>query len=74
MSLAWRYVSALPAQQVGGYQTADIRLAWRPSRSVEFSISGQNLLQPHHAEYGGDPAGLVGIERDVYAAITFRQK
>jgi iron complex outermembrane receptor protein len=74
ISLAWRYVSALSAQNVAGYLTADVRLAWRPRRSVEFSISGQNLLQPRHAEFGGDPGALVGIERDVYAAVTFRQK
>jgi iron complex outermembrane receptor protein len=74
ISLAWRYVSALRAQNVADYQTADVRLAWRLRRSVEFSISGQNLLQPRHAEFGGNPLGLVGIKRDVYAAVTFRQK
>jgi hypothetical protein len=69
----FRYVSALPAQQVSAYATADVRVAWHPDRRFEFAVTGQNLLQPHHAEYGGDPGPLVGIRRAVYAAVTWRQ-
>jgi iron complex outermembrane receptor protein len=69
----YRYVSNLPAQLVSAYQTVDARLAWRPSRHVEISVTGQNLLQAHHPEYGGDPGPLVGIKRNVFAAITWRQ-
>jgi iron complex outermembrane receptor protein len=68
-----RYVSALPAEQVTAYVTADARVAWHPDRRFEFAVTGQNLLQPHHAEYGGDPGPLVGIKRSVYAAITWRK-
>ncbi len=56
----FRYVSALPAQQVTAYATADVRLAWHPDRRFEFAVTGENLLQPHHAEYGGDPGPLLG--------------
>jgi iron complex outermembrane receptor protein len=69
----YRYVSALPAQQVGSYSTADTHLAWRATRQVEFSVVGENLFQPHHAEFGGDPGSLVGIKRSVYAQITWRR-
>jgi len=68
----YRYVSALPAQLVGSYSTADTRLAWQATRQVEFSVVGENLFQPHHAEFGGDPGPLVGIKRSVYAQITWR--
>ncbi len=68
----YRYVSNLPAQLVGAYQTVDARVAWR-HRHVELSVTGQNLLQPHHPEYGGDPGPLVGIKRNVFATITWRQ-
>jgi iron complex outermembrane receptor protein len=68
----FRYVSALPAEQVGGYATADVRFSWRAVRSMEFSIVGQNLLQPHHPESAGDPGPLVGMERSVYAKITWQ--
>ena len=68
----FRYVSALPAQQVGAYGTADVRFSWRAFRSMELSVVGQNLLQPHHPESGGDPGSLVGIKRSVYAKITWQ--
>lgn len=68
----FRYVSALPAQRVGAYETADVRFSWRAFRSVEFSVVGQNLLQPHHPESAGDPGPLVGVERSVYGKITWQ--
>ena len=69
----YRYVSALPAQVIRSYSTADVRLGWHPARSFEFSVVGQNLFQPHHAESKGDPGPLVEIRRDVYAKITWRR-
>ncbi len=46
------YVSRLVEQQVPSYVRVDTRLGWRPSRQLELSIGGQNLLQDHHPEYG----------------------
>jgi iron complex outermembrane receptor protein len=34
----FRYVSALPAQRVGSYSTADVRLGWRFSRNLDLSL------------------------------------
>jgi iron complex outermembrane receptor protein len=68
----YRYVSALPAQTVKSYSTADARLGWLFIRQMDLSVVGQNLMQPHHAEFGGDPGGLVGIKRSVYAQITWK--
>jgi iron complex outermembrane receptor protein len=68
----YRYVSALPAQTVKSYSTADARVGWVFIRQMELSVVGQNLLQPNHAEFGGDPGGLVGIKRSVYGQITWR--
>ena len=68
----YRYVSALPAQGVEGYNTADVRFAWAATRQLEFSVAGQNLLQPQHPEFGRDPGPLVEIRRSFYAAITWR--
>jgi iron complex outermembrane receptor protein len=70
---SFRYVSALPAQAVPSYETADLRFGWHPSPHWEFSIDGQNLLQPHHPEFGGDADTIVGIDRSVYAKITWRK-
>src|SRR5229473_1816741 len=66
----FRYVSALPTQLVEAYVTADVQFSWRATRSLELSVVGQNLFQPHHAEFGGDPGALVGIARSAYAKIT----
>jgi iron complex outermembrane recepter protein len=68
----FRYVSSLPAQLVGAYTTADVRFSWHATRSVDISVVGQNLLQPHHAEFGGDPGPLVGIERSAYIKVTWQ--
>ena len=68
----FRYVSALRSQFVPAYSTADVRFSWHATRSLDFSIVGQNLFQPHHPEFGGDPGGLVGIERSAYAKVTWQ--
>jgi iron complex outermembrane receptor protein len=73
LDASYRYVSALPAQAVKAYQTGDVRLGWHFAENVEFSVVGQNLLQPHHAEFGGDPGPLVEIKRSIYGKVTWRR-
>jgi iron complex outermembrane receptor protein len=68
----YRYVSALPAQTVASYQTMDARFGWHITRELELSVGGQNLLQPHYAQYGGDPGGLVEVKRSAYAKLVWR--
>jgi iron complex outermembrane receptor protein len=72
----YRYVSSLPGQLVKAYSTADARLGWRFAQAFELSLSGRNLLQPHHPEFGSDPGvpsgvTLVGIKRSVFAKISW---
>ena len=71
--LTYRYVARLWQQNVPAYSTADARLAWQISKDFEWSVVGQNLLQPQHIEFTGDPGGPVGIRRSVYGKITFRR-
>lgn len=68
-----RYVSSLPAQSVPGYTTADVRLGWHAGEHTEFSVVGQNLLQPRHEEFNGEPTTIVSIKRCVYAKITWQR-
>jgi iron complex outermembrane receptor protein len=68
---AYRYVSSLPAQKVAAYSTGDARLGWRAFDGWSMSVVGQNLFQPHHAEFGSDIDTIVGIKRDVFAEITW---
>ena len=69
LDLMYRYVSALPGQQVRAYHTGDARLAWQ-WRGFTFAVVGRNLLQPYHYEFGADP-GFVGIKRTVYAKVAW---
>jgi iron complex outermembrane recepter protein len=69
--LTFRYVSAIPDQLVTAYSTADVRLAKRIVWGLEFSVNGRNLFQPYHAEYGGDPGGLVGVSRSAFVKLTW---
>jgi len=73
LTATWRYVGVLPYYAVAGYQTGDVRFAWRPVSHIEFAVTGQNLVQPHHAEFGGDPGALVGIKRSIFASLTFKK-
>ena len=64
----FRYVDSLPAQSVGHYFNLDLRLGWHATKNVELSLVGQNLLQGHHAEWGGGTE----IQRGVYTKVTWR--
>jgi iron complex outermembrane receptor protein len=78
-----RYVSSLPGQAVNpqwfvqSYTTADARLGFRLTSQLDLSLVGRNLLQPHHPEFGTDPAAdgvniaLVGIKRSAYLKLTW---
>ena len=68
----YRYVSSLPAQTVASYQTMDTRFGWHVTPELELSVGGQNLLQPHFTQFGGDPGGPVEIKRSVYAKLVWR--
>jgi len=69
----YRFISALPAQKVAAYQTADLHLSRPLGGNFLIEAVGQNLFQPQHYEWGtGDPSQpLVGIYRAGYARLSF---
>jgi iron complex outermembrane receptor protein len=69
----YRYVDRL-SSTIGGYDTMDVRFAWKYSRNLEISVVGQNLLKSHHAEYQSEEVYVVGteVERGVYGKIVWR--
>jgi iron complex outermembrane recepter protein len=69
--LSYRFVSALTKESVSSYSTADARFRWQVTHQIQLSVTGQNLLQPHHYESAGDPGPLVGIKRNVFGQITW---
>jgi len=66
----YRFVSRLPAQNVERYQTMDSHASWLLGKSLRLSVSGRNLLEPHHHEFAGDNNLPTGIRRSVYGGIT----
>lgn len=74
-SLEWDtslyYVGALPDQGIASYNRVDTRVGWRWREFTEFSVVGQNLLAPRHAEFGDDaPLHTLG-QRRVLARIVW---
>jgi len=70
-----RYVDNVPGVGAPKYFSMDLRLGWRPSNRWEFSLVGQNLLEPHHEEfpYSFVNAQPTEVRRGVYAQATFRR-
>ena len=71
LNLDYRFVSRIPAQGVGSYQTADAHADWKINRNWTFFVTGRNLLQPQHREFNGDNGNRVGIRRAVFAGFTW---
>jgi iron complex outermembrane receptor protein len=65
----FRYVDEVPSQRVPAYSSLDLRLAWRPTPALELAVVGQNLLDDHHPEWGGDTE----IRRAVYGQVALRR-
>jgi iron complex outermembrane receptor protein len=69
-----RYVDSLSNRNIPGYAEMDVRLGWRPTKQLEISIVGQNLLDNQHPEFRqlilGPPQAE--LQRGVYAKIIFR--
>lgn len=58
---------------IPSYVRLDVGVIWRPTKSVEMGIWGQNLLQAQHQEFTSDTETYaVNIPRSVLAKITFR--
>lgn len=70
----YRFVTALPAQKVGAYQTIDVHLAKPLGGGFTLTAVGQGLFQPHHFEWGtGDPTQPpVGINRTAYLRLAWQ--
>lgn len=65
-------VSGSPAT-VPAYMECDVRLGWHPTKNLEISIVGQNLLQDHHLEYViSSPNPQEEVVRSIYGKLTWQ--
>ncbi|MEQ1637126.1 MAG: TonB-dependent receptor [Methylococcales bacterium] len=57
---------------IPGYLTLDVRLGWKPFKSVELSVTGQNLLDGYHLEYIEENYVVpTEIARGVYGKVAW---
>ena len=66
------YVGKL-AVEIPAYTRVDTRIGWKANEYLDFSLIGQNLLTPRHAEFRSDNGlNYTLVERSVFAKITWR--
>lgn len=70
MDFALRSVGDLPGSSVPGYVALDGRLGWEISKTTEVSLSGFNLLDKRHPEFGAAPTRSE-IGRTFYGKILW---
>ncbi len=74
LDATYRYSGVQREYTVPSYSTADLRFGWSWREGVALSLVVQNLLQPSHAEFGGDPGPSLSIKRAVYGKISWGQR
>jgi hypothetical protein len=67
-----RQVADLEPTGASGYTTLDARVATRIVPGFELSVSGDNLIGPKHAEWGGNPASRAVFGPSVFAQVQWR--
>lgn len=73
LDIAAKFVDRLPAQGVRAYVKLDARVAWRVRENIELSLTGVNLADTTHREFGTPTIEHPTlIERAVVAAIVIR--
>jgi iron complex outermembrane receptor protein len=55
LDVGLRHVGALPSPAVPAYTAVDARLAWSPRPDLELSLTGFNLFDARHPEFGAAP-------------------
>ncbi len=73
LNVALRHVGNLPAtiQNVPAYTTVDANVAYTPHKGLVFSLVGQNMFSPQHAEFiaPGNPPSQ--IPRSIFVKVTW---
>lgn len=77
LNLDLRRIGALPDPTSPAYTELDAHLGWKPLPTLEFSLTGSNLIHPQHLEFGTMSAplqlGASGVEtrRSAFANIRW---
>lgn len=74
---AFRWIDALTindsgvVKEVPSYAELDGSISWQANDNIKISISGRNLLNQYHEEYG-IPANRQAIQRSVYGTVAVK--
>lgn len=71
LDVTLRSIAQLTNPNVPGYTALDARLGWAVSKDVDISLSGFNLLDPHHPEFGAAP-GRSELGRSFYLKMLWK--
>jgi iron complex outermembrane receptor protein len=71
LDITLRHVSGLSNPAVPGYTAVDLRFGWNATRATELSLTGYNLLDSGHAEWG-DIATRSELGRTLFLKVTHR--
>lgn len=66
-----RHVDNLPNIGIPSYTAVDASLRWQPMNRLQLAITGRNLTDRHHVEFGSGGVGNL-IERSVYGTLTWQ--
>ncbi len=67
------YTGPLASGNIPGYVRLDLRFGWRLGEFWNFSIAGQNLLEPRHSEFPNiDFIDHMQDQRSIFGKITWR--
>jgi iron complex outermembrane receptor protein len=70
--VAIRTETSTTAVDVPQYFSLDLRLGWKPTKNLEFSIVGQDLLNGEHLEYAPSlQSQTTEVGRSIYGKVTW---
>lgn len=74
LDLWGRFVDRLPALNIPAYVSLDTRLGWKPTKTLEVSIVGQNLLESRRPEFTSSfvAQNATEVQRGAYVKLTWR--
>lgn len=74
LDLWGRYVDRLTVARVPSYVTMDVRIGWKPTKQLELSLVGQNLLDKRRPEFSEPILSSMptDVQRGAYGKVTWR--
>ena len=70
--LTLRHTGTLAQPNVPGYTEADVRYGWKIQPDIELAVTGQNLLQKAHPEFGSAATRSV-YDRTVFVSLRWQR-